>query len=308
MILKFKPALLNYVWGGNKLKEIFQDHLDDINPVGEAWVLSAFENLKQASKCISLGRYHNLTLHEIYSNNPELFANSLQPYPHLIKFIDAYHDLSVQVHPDDEFAKKHHNSFGKNEAWYVLSDAFNQSIVYGHHATSKQQLQTEINLKQWNKLLNSQSIKKDDFIYVPTGTIHALKEGNFVCEIQQASDITYRIYDYDRLGLDGKRRQLHTDLALQVISVPQNYHEQQKLANCHDQYLIDNQYFKVIKIDTKNATFFAIDQNKWYEIVVVSGTGKINQIDFKFGDAAIVTSNSNNLTLTGNLQFLIIVN
>lgn len=308
MILKFKPALLNHVWGGNKLKEIFQDHLDDINPVGEAWVLSAFENLKQASKCISLGRYYNLTLHEIYSNNPELFANSLPPYPHLIKFIDAYHDLSVQVHPDDEFAKKHHNSFGKNEAWYVLSDAFNQSIVYGHNATSKQELQTQINLKQWNKLLNSQSIKNDDFIYVPTGTIHALKQGNFVCEIQQASDITYRIYDYDRFGLDGKRRQLHTDLALQVISVPQNYYEQQKLANCHDQYLIDNQYFKVIKIDTKNATFFAIDQNKWYEIVVVSGTGKINQIDFKFGDAAIVTSNSNNLTLTGNLQFLIIVN
>ncbi|WP_052663415.1 type I phosphomannose isomerase catalytic subunit [[Mycoplasma] testudinis] len=307
IILKFRPALLNHVWGGNRLKDLFQSHLDDQEPVGEAWVISGFEDIKHQSVCIGPSPYSGISLFEIYKKYPKLFNCPKSPYPHLIKFIDAHNDLSVQVHPDDKVALKKHHCFGKNEAWYVLSDLKDDSILYGHNAQSKRELEHLVLNKKWNDLLVQKPIKKDDFIYVPTGTVHALKKGNFVCEIQQSSDITYRLYDYDRLGLDKKPRQLHIEDSLEVITVPQNFENSQALAKHHNNYLIDNDFFKLIKLSQNNQSL-NLEKTNWCEIIAISGSGKVNSLDFKFGDGAIVSTNHTELKISGTLELLVLVN
>ncbi|HBC05687.1 MAG TPA: class I mannose-6-phosphate isomerase [Aequorivita sp.] len=217
--LKFQPILKQKVWGGNKLQELFQKNAE--GNVGESWEISGVEeNISE----IANGPLKGNTLNWVLENYKEklvgekVFKNFGNHFPLLFKFIDAREDLSVQVHPDDLLAKARHNSFGKTEMWYILEVEKNGKLILGFNQQmdSKKYLHT-LSEKRITEILNVEAIKKGDAFLLKPGTVHAIGAGVLLAEIQQSSDITYRIYDWDRPDTNGKLRDLHTDLALEAI-------------------------------------------------------------------------------------------
>ena len=229
MILKLKPLFYDKVWGGSKLKNDLG--YDCSSKTGEAWGISAHKN---GSSIITNDKYKGKTLRELYYTKKELFGNyPSEEFPILIKVIDANNDLSIQVHPDDQYAKKYENSFGKTECWYILDTEKNTDIIIGHKAKDIEELKSYINNNDFESVLNKFQIQKGDQFNIYSGTIHAICKGTLLLEIQQSSDITYRIYDYKRLD-NGKLRELHIDKALDVIKFPDNILKSYKLTNLFD--------------------------------------------------------------------------
>ena len=214
-LLFMKPYCKEVIWGGTKLKSIYGYETQG-NHTGEAWVISANPD---GQSVVTEGHYQGKTLKELWDGHRELFGNlEGDVFPLLIKLIDARDHLSIQVHPDDELAKKRHNSFGKTEMWYVINAAKGAGLYSGF---SKQ-----INADEYVKrvedntimdVLQRYEVNPGDVFFLPAGRVHAIGAGCFIAEIQQTSNITYRIYDYDRKGPDGKGRELHTELAKDAI-------------------------------------------------------------------------------------------
>ena len=213
-ILFLNPVFKEAIWGGKLLKEFGYEQATD--KTGECWGISAH---KSGDCTISNGEFEGKTLSWVYENHRELFGNIQDNiFPLLVKIIGAEDDLSIQVHPDDELAKKRHNSFGKTEMWYVINAAKGAGLYSGF---SKQ-----INADEYVKrvedntimdVLQRYEVNPGDVFFLPAGRVHAIGAGCFIAEIQQTSNITYRIYDYDRKGPDGKGRELHTELAKDAI-------------------------------------------------------------------------------------------
>lgn len=217
--LKFQPILKQKVWGGNKLQELFQKNAE--GNVGESWEISGVEeNISE----IANGPLKGNTLNWVLENYKEklvgekVFKNFGNHFPLLFKFIDAREDLSVQVHPNDLLAKARHNSFGKTEMWYILDVEKNGKLILGFNQQmdSKKYLHF-LSENRITEILNVEAVKKGDAFLLKPGTVHAIGAGVLLAEIQQTSDITYRIYDWDRPDTNGKLRDLHTDLALEAI-------------------------------------------------------------------------------------------
>src|SRR5699024_10011611 len=215
-----KPVLKERIWGGQKLQTIYGYDLP-YEKTGEAWVVSAHEH---GSSTVENGPLKGKSLDVLWNNHRSLFNRSADDegaYPLLVKVIDANDDLSVQVHPDDTYANEVEKvPYGKTECWYILDANEGASIVLGHHAKSKAELNALIDEGKWSELLQKVPVQAGDFFYVPSGTIHAIGEGIMILEIQQNSDVTYRVYDYDRLNDDGTKRELHLDKAKDVTHVP----------------------------------------------------------------------------------------
>ncbi|MBA4494655.1 mannose-6-phosphate isomerase, class I [Paenactinomyces guangxiensis] len=213
-----QPAFKERIWGGNQLQTRFGFSIPSPH-TGECWGISAHpEGLSRVKN----GPLQGKTLDEVWKNHRELFAN--QPgdaFPLLIKILDAQKDLSVQVHPDDKMAMKLEGyPFGKTECWYIIDCDEGAEIILGHHASSKEELKQMIRDEQWDLLLKKVSVKPGDFFYVTSGTIHAIGKGIMILETQQSSDITYRVYDYDRTDANGNKRPLHVEKSIAVTNVP----------------------------------------------------------------------------------------
>ncbi|MDU2202101.1 MAG: type I phosphomannose isomerase catalytic subunit, partial [Anaerococcus hydrogenalis] len=205
-ILFLKGEFVEKIWGGERLEKEFPYQFES-ESIGEYWAISAMEEFP--SKILN-GKYKGENLDFLYQNHKELFGNeNKEKFPLLIKLIDANDDLSIQVHPDDEMAKKE-NSYGKSECWYILNED-EAPIIYGLKTKDKKDAIKMIDNKKWEELLNVEKSIKGDFFKVPAGMVHAIKKGSLILEIQQASDITYRLYDYDRLDKNGNLRDLHLE-------------------------------------------------------------------------------------------------
>lgn len=223
--IKFTPILKEKIWGGNKLVSKLQKDSTS-NTLGESWEISAVEEIISIVKNGSLiGKNLNQLL-ETYTS--ELIGKSNYSiygakFPLLIKFIDAKQDLSVQVHPNDELSKKRHNSFGKTEMWYIMQADTNARLILGfkEHLSSSQyvKLLEEDNIMSVLKEVN---VKKEDAFFIEPGTVHAIGAGVVLAEIQQTSDITYRIYDFDRVDSEGNKRELHTKFAKDALNFNTN--------------------------------------------------------------------------------------
>ena len=214
-IIKLVPVFKEKIWGGRKLDTEFGYEIP-AGPVGECWAISAHP----AGDCtIATGVYAGNTLSWLWDEHRELFGGvEGDRFPLLIKIIDAADDLSIQVHPDDAYAAEYENgSLGKKECWYVLSAEPNQTIVVGQRAHSREEFAQMVEEGRWNELLNEVPIKVGDFFQIDPGCVHAIKGGTVVLETQQSSDVTYRVYDYDRKQDDGTLRPLHMAQALDVI-------------------------------------------------------------------------------------------
>ena len=217
-----KPTGKDYLWGGNRLNDDFNKDID-LFPLAETWECSTHPD---GPSFVATGKYKGKTLKEVLKENPELLGTHPRTdgeLPILVKFIDAKKDLSVQVHPDDEYAKKYENGqLGKTEMWYVLDATKDAKLVHGFNRNVNEELvKNSIKNGTIEKYLQKVSVNKDDLFYIKSGTVHAIGAGTLVAEIQENSNLTYRLYDYNRVDKNGKLRQLHLKEALKVM----NYNE-----------------------------------------------------------------------------------
>ncbi len=219
--LKFEPILKDKIWGGTKLKSQFNKSSES-DELGESWEISGFDNDESVVINGFLAGNTLPELIEIYMG--ELVGDNIynqfgDMFPLLFKFIDANQNLSIQVHPGDEVAAERHNSFGKTEMWYVLDAEFGAELIIGFSKNcSKYEYLDALNQNKVEDLLQKVPVKKGDVFFIPAGLVHAIGKGVVLAEIQQSSDITYRIYDYNRTDESGKERELHTEQALDVIN------------------------------------------------------------------------------------------
>lgn len=301
-ILFMEPVLKEMIWGGDRLKEEF-DYTKATDKTGEAWAVSAHPN---GDCVIKNGTWKGQTLSSLWKSHRELFGNlEGEKFPLLIKIIDAKDDLSIQVHPDDNYAKDHENgSFGKTECWYILDCEENGTIVMGHNAKTKDELCQMIDQKKWNDLIRTIPIKKGDFLQIDPGTVHAIKGGTLILETQQNSDITYRVYDYDRLS-DGKPRELHVEKSKDVIKVPYEDKKEEKSQKAGGQVetLISCSYYTVQKFAITQKEEYV--QNKAFQIMsVIDGEGIIDGISVKKGEHFIIPCGYGAYTLDGKMTLI----
>ncbi|SEN12954.1 mannose-6-phosphate isomerase, class I [Lihuaxuella thermophila] len=213
-----EPVFKERIWGGNKLRTEFGFSIPS-DHTGECWGISGHP---EGLSTIKNGPLKGRTLDQVWQQHPELFAGrSGEYFPLLIKILDAQDDLSVQVHPNDELAMKLENyPLGKTECWYIIDCEEGAELILGHHASSRGELARMIHEGNWEALLKRVPVKPGDFYYVKSGTIHAIGKGIMILETQQSSDITYRVYDYDRTDAEGNKRPLHIEKSIAVTNVP----------------------------------------------------------------------------------------
>ena len=304
-ILFLNPVFKQMIWGGQKLATEFGYAIPG-DKTGECWAISAHPN---GDCVIREGIYEGKTLSQLWKEEPELFGNlDLDRFPLLIKIIDAKDDLSIQVHPNDAYAKEHENgSLGKTECWYVLDCPEGASLVVGHNAKTREELKEMIEQGKWSELIREVPVQKGDFIQIDPGTVHAIKGGLMILETQQNSDITYRVYDYDRLT-DGKPRQLHVKQSIDVINVPAPSAENSvkhmlDLPKNTLNELISCDYYTVWKLEVTEPV--QIDQkHPFMNVSVIEGEGLVNGQLVKKGDHFILPSGIGQVDLRGQMLLI----
>ena len=219
--LKFKPILKDKIWGGQKLKTYLNKEFLHLPNCGESWEISGVANDISIVENGNLAGNSLQELIEVYMGDligDKVYEKFGQEFPLLIKFIDASNVLSIQVHPDDAAAKERHNAFGKTEMWYIIQADKGSELISGfNRKTDKQTYLEHLRDKKLKDILNYEKVSEGDVFFIPSGRVHAIGAGILLAEIQQTSDITYRIYDWDRVDANGQGRELHTNLAVDVI-------------------------------------------------------------------------------------------
>ena len=304
-ILWMNPVFKQMIWGGNKLGSKWGYEIPGEN-TGECWAVSAHPH---GDCTIKEGTFAGKTLSQLWSEEPQLFGNAAgDRFPLLIKIIDANDDLSIQVHPDDTYAGKNENgSFGKTECWYILDAPEGATLVIGHNAKDRAELEDMIGSGRWEDFLREVPVKKGDFIQIDPGTVHAIKGGIEILETQQNSDITYRVYDYGRLQ-DGKPRELHIEKSIDVITVPAKSVKESVINIATDakntmNELISCNYYRVWKLDVDGS--MEISQEYPFLIMsVVEGDGLINGQLIKKGDHFILPNGFGKAQLQGKMALI----
>lgn len=270
----------SYIWGGKKLFSFHKESNEDT--IAESWELSfrpegkSFVNTKDGLK----------PLEEVVSKK-ELGTNcdKYPFFPLLIKFIDAADDLSVQVHPSDEYALKYENSFGKTEMWYVIEAEEGALLHIGFNKDySKEEVAKHIQNGTILNIMNHIPVHKGDCYFIPSGTLHAIGKGCLICEIQENSNLTYRVFDYNRIGKDGKPRELHIEKAIKVVE-PVKYNAN----SLKGHPLVDCSYFYVDFI--KNEKYLKTDEKSFLSLHIISGKGTIEGEAFNPGDSFFISAN-----------------
>ena len=306
-ILLFKPYFSHTIWGGERLCREF-GYDEPGSDVGEGWGISAHP---KGESTVVGGPYDGLKLSQLWEAHRELFGNiEGDRFPILVKILDAKDDLSVQVHPDDEYAFAHENgSWGKTESWYVLHSPHEGRIVIGHNATTKEELFDMIDNGKWGDLIRVVPVSPGDVVQIDPGTVHAMSAGLSVLETQQTSDITYRLYDYDR-EKDGKKRPLHHKESKDVIKVPSRSTEEmvKKSAHCADNSMVlitDCKHYRVARIRVKGEFVLESDA-PFINASVLEGSGTVHGRDVKKGSHMIITSEGAKRTVfSGDLDMIV---
>lgn len=306
MPVKLSPAFKDYLWGGTRLKEEYNKKTD-MEPLAESWELSCH---KDGESKICGGEYDGKTLseyidicgREILGKNAEKFDF----FPILIKFIDAKKDLSVQVHPDDEYAQKYENSYGKTEMWYVLEAEEGAYLYYGlNRDITREEFAERIKNNTVCEVLNKVDVKKGDVFFIKSGTLHAICSGIVICEIQQNSNLTYRVYDYDRRDKDGNPRQLHIDKALEVT----NLKKAPPVERPSGGLLGECKYFKVSDMTVSDNAVLPLADDSFTSVIVSDGGGKMyyggTEYELLKGDSIFVPAQSGELRFEGHCELII---
>lgn len=317
--LLLRPSGKDYLWGGSRLNDDFEKNID-MAPLAETWECSTHPD---GPSFVVGGTFDGRELAEVLRERPEYLGERHKgenTLPILIKFIDAKKDLSVQVHPTDKYAKEHENGqLGKTEMWYVLDAAKNASLIYGlNKSCTKEEMRTAIADGSVGKLLQKVPIHKDELFFIEAGTVHAIGAGALVAEIQENSNLTYRLFDYGRVGKDGKTRELHVEKALEVANLKSSAEPKQPLRvlkyrpGVASELLTRCKYFEVYRMlvntERRQIVHYKADEVAFRVLLCVGGCGTIGfeggVINFYKGDCVFVPANSAMLTLHGQAQFL----
>lgn len=309
--LKFKPILKQTIWGGDRIIP-FKGLNDDLKNVGESWELSGVPNNESI---VANGEFAGTSLRELINMfREELVGESVYKrfstkFPLLIKFIDAREDLSIQVHPNDELAQKRHNSLGKTEMWYVMDATPGAKLRSGFakEVTPKEYKESVAN-STITDLLAEYEIHSGDVFFLPAGRIHSIGAGAFIAEIQETSDITYRIFDFNRKDTNGNTRELHTELAKDAIDyeVLEDYRTKYTPIKNEPVELVDCPYFTTSVYDmTENITCDYTELDSFVVLICMEGSCTItdnecNTIDFKAGETILLAATTQEISIVPN--------
>lgn len=304
--VRLSPAFKDYLWGGTRLKTEFQKK-SDLDKVAESWELSTH---KDGQSTVASGAFQGKTLSEyIEANGKECLgsrAAAFESFPILIKLIDAADNLSIQVHPSDDYALKVEGEYGKTEMWYILDCTEGATLYYGVNTTlTKEELAERIQNNTLLSVLNKVPVKKGDVFFIRPGTIHAIGKGILLCEIQQNSNTTYRVYDFDRRDKDGNPRELHVEKAMEVAqltpSVPYQNENPNILANC--------KYFTVEKLVADGSATLPLDKDCFRSVVAVSGEATLSlsgeEFPLRKGDSLFIPAQDGTAQIRGNAELII---
>lgn len=316
-----KPIGKDYLWGGNRLNNDFSKGIS-MEPLAETWECSTHPD---GLSRVANGEFEGKSLAEVLKEHPEFLGTHVKTkgeLPILIKLIDAEKDLSIQVHPDDAFAEKYENGqLGKTEFWYVLDAVGDAGLVYGlHHDVSRENLRESIADGTIGKYLQKVPVQKDDMFYVKAGTIHAIGAGVLIAEIQENSNLTYRLYDYDRMDKNGNKRELHIEKALKAAKLSSSTEPKQPLRvlkyrqGCAMELLCRCKYFEVHRMllnteRCRNLVEYQSDSLAFRVLLCIDGCGAIalesgEMFSFFKGDCIFVPADSEKIKLHGKAQFL----
>lgn len=317
-----KPFLLypvgkNYLWGGERLKFKYGKNLP-FSPLAETWECSTHPD---GISVVSSGEYQGKTLSDVLKLHPDFLGSHPKTKPELpilIKFLDAQKELSIQVHPDDEYADRFENGQrGKAEVWYVLEADEDAKIVYGvHHQTDKDTILKSIEEGTVDKYLLKIPIKKGDVFFISPGTIHALCRGAVVAEIQENSNLTYRLYDYGRIDANGNRRELHIDKALSVAKLVPSIEPRQPMhiikykPFCADELITRCEYFEIHRILLNGVMNFSSDSESFRVLLCIDGRSvfqfgaKDEKLFVEKGQCVFIPANSCEIKISGEASFL----
>lgn len=304
-LIRIEPVFHEKIWGGRKLETEFGYTIPD-GPIGECWAISAHP----AGDChVRDGAYAGMLLSSLWTEHHELFgAAEGDRFPLLIKFLDAAKDLSIQVHPDDAYAAEHEGgSLGKCECWYVLHADPNATIVVGQRAKSPEEFARLVKEGRWSELLNEVPVHAGDFFQIAPGTVHAIKGGTMVLETQQSSDITYRVYDYDRVQADGTKRELHLQKSLDVIDFgakPITSGRVSTLTTNGITQLVCCPRYTVWHVRATGTATLSSPKT-FYCASVIEGTGRASDHELRKGDHFIVPAGYGTLRLEGDMQLIV---
>jgi mannose-6-phosphate isomerase len=315
-ILKLKPALKDYLWGGRRLVDEYNKE-SDLEKVAESWEMS---NHKDGSSTIVNGKYKDNTFRKYLEIEGKKVwgekANKYDNFPVMIKFIDAKQDLSIQVHPDDEYALKYEGEYGKNEFWYVLDAIPGAFLYYGvNEEMTKEQFRERIQDGTICDYLKKVEVNKGDCFFIKTGTIHAIGAGIVIAEIQQCSNSTYRVYDFGRVGADGKTRELHIDKAVDVTNLTPSGKNGESDGHPINKgeyistLLTKNNYFTCTKYDVNKNVTLEADNTSFNSIIVIDGNGKIysetEKYEIKKGDSFFIPAGYGTYSISGDVKVIL---
>lgn len=303
-ILHLEPVLHEKIWGGTELRDQFgyaipSDH------TGECWAISGHPN----GDCrVTNPEFGGQTLGQLFRTRRELFGNIPgDVFPLLVKIIDARQDLSIQVHPDDAYAKVHENgSLGKTECWYVLDSKPGTTVIIGHNAGTREEMRQMVAEGKWNQLLRQVPLRKGDFFQINPGCLHALKGGSLILETQQSSDVTYRFYDYDRLE-NGKKRELHIEKSLDVTTVPfvpdRTVPETETVGDAEITHLVTCPFYSVYRAVLHGNAALSFHA-PFVNVSIIGGEGTLDGEPVKKGDHMVLTANYGPCRLEGNMELV----
>lgn len=315
-----KPEGKDYLWGGTRLNDDFSKNLG-LNPLAESWECVT---MPDCSNIIASGYYSGKLLRDVVLENPEMLGTNqriTEGVPVLIKFIDAKGNLSVQVHPDDDYARIHENgSLGKTEMWYVVEASKDAQLIYGFlHDMKKETVRNSLKNNTIEKYLQKIPVKKGDVFFIPAGQVHAIGAGCLIAEVQESSNVTYRLYDYNRIDKDGNKRPLHIEKALDVMNYNgsacprQPMHTMRFRRGVMIESVSQCKYFQVEKVtlDTQRCrelTSFQTRNDTFRILLCIEGCGTIfwdgGSLNFFRGDCIFVPADSVIYSAQGKAELL----
>ena len=310
--LLLKPVFKEIVWGGNNLRDMYGFETE-FNNIAEAWMLCARED---GDNIIVNGENAGMSFTEYVKANKEKLGTKGAKYgefPLLIKFIDAKADLSVQVHPDDEYARIHENSYGKTEAWYILDCEEGAELIYGFNKNlTREEFKSSIEDNTFLDYVNKVKVKKGDVFFINAGTLHAIGSGILLAEVQQNCNTTYRVYDYNRM-VNGKPRELHVEKAIDVTdTVPPTRNGAPDAApivkgDATEQALCQCEFFKMDTLDVDGNYTIDVTDESFVSLLVLEGKGVIGGVEAVAGDSIFVEADFGKLDISGKIKVLVSV-
>lgn len=313
-MFKLIPSVADYIWGGRRLIEEYGIKTDK-DPAAEAWVLSCHS---AGPSTVEDGEFKGQTLEQVWENHKEICGtngNKFEFFPILIKFIDAKNNLSIQVHPDNDYAMRVEGEYGKTEAWYILDCDEGAELILGfNREVSVEEFKKAAQSEEMLNIVNKVKVKKGDLFFIESGTLHAICKGILLAEVQQNSNTTYRVYDYGRVGADGKPRALHIDKAADVTKLcpptitNASEREVEKQDGVTRTHLTECDLFKMYSVETDGEYVSEAGDESFVSLLCLDGSAEVvcgkKALGMKKGESLFIPASSGEFKIIGKTHML----